>query len=192
MSPRWFCSLQDRNWRNAFPNFKLRYLFLLKILLCWCVHPLVEYMFPKQLSLLHYNGRPLVHSNKIKEKFKKELNLLHSSQYRVYKIAFFYVSTSWLFWWTSPSRSMQHVAGVKRYMIHHGGILFQHWSSRCPSLLYLFLLNYLWSLQHVADERWYMTFVMVAYYLSMDHWNCPCYLVLWYILYIIILYNIPW
>ena len=42
---------------------------------------------------LHYNGWPLVHTNKIQQKFKKVLNLLYSSQYRVYYNAFSYVPT---------------------------------------------------------------------------------------------------
>ena len=33
-----------------------------------------------------------------------------------------------------------------------------------------FLLG-IWSLQHVADVRWYMVYIMVAYHFRIDHWT---------------------
>ena len=33
-----------------------------------------------------------------------------------------------------------------------------------------FLLG-IWSLQHVADVRWYMVYIMVAYHFCIDHWT---------------------
>ena len=41
----------------------------------------------------------------------------------------------------------------------------------CIDQISLFFYKYIWSLQHVADVRWYRTYVLVAYHFCIDHWT---------------------
>ena len=130
---------------------------------------------------VHYSGRPQVHTtyacgftaNKVQ--IKRSLNLLTVNtmctndlrksqtstpsprpQPPIPTLIFFSLLCLW-------SYSMWEVRNdTWRFMVAY------HF---CIDQISLFFYKYIWSLQHVADVRWYRTYVLVAYHFCIDHWT---------------------
>ena len=134
-SPGWFFTLQNRNWRNAFPNIWLRCRFFSLNVFPALMGPLMRRVLVKET---HYSGRPQVHTtytcsftaNKVQ--IKRSLNLSQSSQYHVCKWLAKVIPPSPLSILSPPQfpqMVIQHVRGAKWYMKIHGGLPFLYRSN---------------------------------------------------------------
>ena len=152
--------------KTCFPKFWTRLFPSYQILLCWCVHLLVEYAFLKQLFIFYTTVVGLwfipTKSNK------------NSKRYWTCCIAANTVCTTMLFLtfllltFLMDLWSLQHVAGVKWYMINHGGILFRHWSNGSVYWPPHFDEN---SLIFATCGRWEMIHDLRHGGISFPHWS---------------------